>query len=130
MRPFMRRATYEQFKDFIRPLAQTYVQSRRQGRDVLFWDAPAVVLFHHSPYADVVDAMIACTYAMLAAESLGLGSTIIGGAPPILQRNRALCQRLGVPAGNTPALALIVGHPAVKFKRAVRRHFTSVSTIG
>jgi len=129
MRPFVRRATYEQFSYFIRPLAQTYVRSRRDGRDVLFWDAPAVIIFHHSPYADVVDTTIACTYAMLAAESLGLGSTIIGGAPPMLQRNQALCRRLGVPAGSTPAMALIVGHPAVKFKRAVRRRFTSVGTV-
>jgi hypothetical protein len=73
--------------------------------------------------------MIACTYAMLAAESLGLGSTIIGGAPPILQRNRTLCQTLGIPAGNTPAISLIVGHPTTEFKRAVRRRFAWVDTI-
>ncbi len=130
MRPFMGRAKYEQFRSFIRPLAEMYVNGRRQGRDLVFYDAPAVLLFHHSPYADPVDAAIACTYAMLAAESLGLGTTIIGGAPPIIQRNRALCRQLGVPEGNTPALAMIVGHPAVQFRRCVRRHFSSVHTVG
>ncbi len=83
----------------------------------------ALLIFYHSPYADPADATIACTHAMLAAESLGLGSTIIGGAPPILQRNKALCRSLGVPAGNTPSISLIVGHPAVQFRRAVRRRF-------
>lgn len=130
MRPFIGRAKYEQFKDFIRPLAETYVSNRRSGRDVVFYDAPALLLFHHSPYADVADTMIACTYAMLAAESLGLGNTIIGGAPPILQRNPALCRKLDIPEGNTPAAVLILGHPAVAFKRIIRRRFTSVNTIG
>ena len=60
---------------------------------------------------------------MLSAESLGLGSTIIGGAPPVLARNKALAQRIGIPEGHTPCMALIVGHPATKFRRAVRRRF-------
>jgi hypothetical protein len=58
---------------------------------------------------------------MLAAESLGLGTTIIGAAAPIMKRNKRLCRRWGIPDANTPAIALIVGHPAVKFKRAIRR---------
>jgi nitroreductase len=130
MRPFVRRATYEQFRFFIRPLAQTYVDSHRNGQDDLFYDAPAVLIFHHSPYAEAVDAAIACTYAMLAAESLGLGNTIIGGAPPIIQRNKGLCSRLGIPAGNTPCLALIVGYPATHFRRSVRRRFAHVNDVG
>ena len=125
MRPFIGQAKYEQFVHFIRPLAETYVSAAEEGRDVLLWDAPALLIFHHSAYTDVVDATIPCTYAMLAAESFGLGSTIIGGVPPILQRNRAMCRKLGIPDGHTPALALIVGHPAVSFRRAIRRRFVS-----
>ena len=127
MRPFVGRASYEQFRYFIRPLAATYVSGWRGGRDLLFYDAPALIVFHHSAYADPVDAAIACTHAMLGAESLGLGNTIIGGAAPILQRNKALCRRLGITAGNTPSITLILGHPAVRFRRAVRRRFTSVA---
>lgn len=126
MRPFVRRATHEQFTSFIRPLAQMLVACRERGKDALFWDAPAVFIFHHSAYAGAEDATIACTYAMLAAESLGLGSTMIGSAPPILQRNKALREAYGIPVGNMPALALIVGYPAVPFRRSIRRHFTSV----
>ena len=88
-----------------------------------------MLIFHQSRYAEAADTAIACTYAMLAAESLGLGSTIIGGAPPILQRNRRLCGRVGVPDGHTPSFALIVGHPASRFRRAVRRRFVHVATV-
>ena len=123
LRPFIGRATYEQFLHFIRPLAEEYVAYRDAGQDRLFYNAPAVLIFHYSPYSEPSETMIACTYAMLAAESLGLGSTMIGGAPPIMQRNKSLCERLGIPPGNKPAMALIVGHPVYPFKRAVRRHF-------
>ncbi len=123
MRPLLGRTRYEQFVSLLRPLAQQYVSAHREGGDALFHHAPAVLIFHHSPYAEAADATIACTYAMLAAESLGLGTTIVGGAPPVLARNKALSQKLGIPAGHTPCMALIVGHPATKFRRAVRRHF-------
>lgn len=124
LRPFIGRARYEQFSSFILPLAKSYVESHQQGRDTLFWKAPAVLIFHHSIYAEVADATIACTYAMLAAESLGLGSCMIGGAPPILQRNRTLCRKLSIPDGNTPSIALILGYPAVEFKRSIVRRFS------
>lgn len=129
LRPVIGRARYEQFRHFLLPLAGSYVAARDAGRDTLFWDAPAVLIFHASPYADAVDASIAGTYAMLSAEARGLGSTIIGGAPPLLQRNRDLCLRLGIPAGNRPVFALIVGHPAVRFLRGIQRHFTSSNSL-
>jgi hypothetical protein len=66
---------------------------------------------------------------MLAAESLGLGNTMIGGTPPILQRNRKMCSRLGIPNGNTPSISLIVGYSASHFRKSIRRHFSHVNTI-
>jgi nitroreductase/NAD-dependent dihydropyrimidine dehydrogenase PreA subunit len=129
MRPFVGRAMHEQFRHFVLPLAKTYVDGRREGRDLLFYDAPAVLIFHHSPYAEATDASIACTYAMLAAESLGLGTTMIGGAPPIMQRNKKLCGQLGIPAGNKPSIALIVGYSAANFRRSVQRRFSHYNTI-
>ncbi len=128
--PFMKRTLREQFRSFILPLAHSYVDAHRRGEDMVFYRAPAVLIFHHSPYAEAVDASIATTYAMLAAESLGLGTTMIGGAPPVLQRNRKLCRKLGIPDGSHVALCLIVGHPAVQFRRALRRRFTSVGWVG
>jgi ferredoxin len=128
MRPFMSKATYGQFRTFLLPLADLLVSNRRKGRDVLFYDAPAVMIFHHSPYADAADAVIACTYAMLAAESLGLGTTMIGSAAPLLQRNKAMSKTWGIPAGHKAAIVLIVGYPAVTFKHAIRRRFGKIGT--
>ena len=125
MRPFIGKQRYEIFSSFIIPLAKTYIEGHKQGHDLLFYDAPAVMIFHHSPYTQDVDAMIACTYAMLAAESLGLGTTLIGAAAPIIQRNKKLLRELGIPQGNTPAIALIIGYPAVHFEKTIKRKFSS-----
>lgn len=123
MRPLLGREKHAQFKTFIRPLARAIVENAREGRDKLFWDAPALLFFHVSPYADPADAAIACTYAMLAAESLGLGSTMIGSAAPILQRDPAPLERLGMPKGHRPAISLILGYPDREFLRGVQRSF-------
>ena len=128
LRPFVSRAKFAQLAHFVRPLAEIYVRGRRENRDLLFYDAPALLLFHHSPGADAGKAFIACTYAMLAAEALGLGSTMIEGVAPMLARNPALSSRLGLPSGHQPAIALILGYPATHFRRTVRRHFASLYT--
>lgn len=130
LRPVMKRAAFEQMRDFILPLAVSYVDGRQQGRDLLFYDAPVLLLFHHSSYVEASEAMIACTQAMLVAEASGLGSTMIGAAAPIIARNPKLCRKLGIPEGHKPAIGLILGTPAVRFHHAIRRRFVAVNTIG
>ena len=58
-------------------------------------------------------------------KSLGLGSCMIGGAPPIIQRNKGLCAKLEIPEGSSPALALILGYSTVPFRRGIKRRFLS-----
>lgn len=83
-------------------------------------------MFHVSPYADGADAFIACTYAMLAAESMGLGTTMIGCVAPMVSRSKALLEKYGLSAGHLPKLVLIMGYPAIGYRRAIRRSFQSV----
>ncbi len=123
---FLKKAQMEQFRSFILPLGREIVKAGKTGQDVVFYDAPAALLFHTSPYADSADAVIACTYAMLAAESLGLGSCMIGCACPMLARNKGALRKLGIPEGHKPAIALILGYAEVEFVKAVRRPFLSV----
>lgn len=123
VRPFMKTSRYAQWQSFILPLGRALVEERKRGRDAVLYDAPAALLFHVSPYADAADAVIVCTYAMLAADSLGLGSCVIGCASPPLATRKALLRKYGIPAGHTPSIVLIMGYPAVRYRRAVRREF-------
>jgi ferredoxin len=126
MRPFVKKVEYEMLRDFIRPVVEEYEKARGAGGDVLFYDAPLVLVFHASPYADPTDASIAATYAMLAAESLGLG-TCLNGMVPVLGYSKKLKAKYGIPKENTVSLGMMVGYPAVKYQRALRRDFASVT---
>jgi nitroreductase/NAD-dependent dihydropyrimidine dehydrogenase PreA subunit len=125
MRPFVGKAKYEVFRDFIRPLLRFLPKMQGQGRDLFTYDAPAAIVFHHGPAGDASDSMIAATYAMLAAESLGLGSCMLGTTVALTQDKR-LKAKYGIPPENRVGVTLIVGYPAVKFQYAVRRRLASV----
>ncbi|MBN1534254.1 MAG: nitroreductase family protein [Spirochaetes bacterium] len=126
-RLFMSRYNVEIMRDFILPATAMMSRAREEGTDLLFYHAPCVMLFHQSPYADPVDGQIACTYAMLAAESLGLGSCMIGTVSFAMNQNVKLKERWGIPAENRVAIALIMGHPAFRYARVLRRRFSSVA---
>ena len=125
-RRMMKKAARQQFDSFILPLGRLLVEGRKKGADYVLYDAPAALLFHASPYGDGADAYIACTYAMVAAEAMGLGTCMIGCLPPVLARRKDLMEKHGVPDGNVPKLVLILGYPAVRFRKAIRRPFLSV----
>lgn len=68
-----------------------------------------------------------CTCAMVAAEALGLGTCVIGCAAPPLARHKELLKKYGLPEGNVPKIVLIMGYPAVTYRKAIRRPFQSVN---
>ncbi|MGA2065225.1 MAG: nitroreductase family protein [Thermoguttaceae bacterium] len=125
MRPFVGKHQYEAFRDFIRPLLLMLPRARRQGRDVFTYDAPAAMLFHIGPMGDPADCAIVATYAMLAAESLGLGSCMLGTSVA-LTRDKRLKAKYGIPAENKVGVTLVLGYPAVEFRHGIRRRLASV----
>jgi len=124
---FMKKSAAQWFGSFLLPLGRELVAGRKAGKDLVLYDAPAALMFHVSPYAsDGADAFIACTYAMLAAESLGLGTCMIGCVAPMVGRSKPLLKKYGIPEGHAPKLVLIMGHPAITYRKAIRRPFRSV----
>lgn len=120
------KAEYESLRDFIRPLLKFLPQRLEQGHDAFLYDAPLTLLFHFGPYADPSDAAIVTTYAMLAAESLGLGSVMIGSATAIAFDKR-LAAKYKIPPSHRTGIALAIGYPAVSFRRGIARRLESVS---
>lgn len=126
MRPFMKKVSYEMLRDFIRPVLKEYSKGMEGGADLLFYDCPLLLLFHNGPYSDPADSYIAATYAMIAAESLGLG-TCMNGMIPVIDYSRKLRRKYGIPKGNKVALGIMMGYPGIGFQRTLRRNFASVS---
>jgi nitroreductase/NAD-dependent dihydropyrimidine dehydrogenase PreA subunit len=127
LRLLSRRTSFEQMAGFILPLGREIVRRWDEGRDHVLYDAPATLVFHSSAYADQADAVIPCTYAMLAAEAEGLGSTMIGCVAPVIARDKRLLAKLGLPPGHLPRIVLILGKPAVRFVKAIERPLASIT---
>jgi len=93
------------------------------------YDAPLALYFYGSPYTDPADPLIAATYAMTAAESLGLGTCMLGGIHPFIQSGRAarkFREKHGIRFKSREGLFLIIGHPRVKYQHGITRTFANI----
>ena len=86
------------------------------------------MLFHRGPMGDPADSHIATTYAMLAAQSLGLGSCWIGTSV-VLNHHPQLKQKYRIPKDNEVTGMLVIGYPAVGMQRSLRRELASVDYV-
>lgn len=126
MRPMLGKEGYNAMKAFVAPVADVYTGGLGDGRDWFFYDAPLAMFFYGSQSADPVDPTIAATYAMLAAESLGLGSCMLGFPAYILKYSKKLKAKYGLEPKMQPGVMLIMGYPALNYQRAIKRRFAEV----
>jgi ferredoxin/nitroreductase len=126
MRPFWGKANDEMFRGFIRPLFKVYTEGMQQGQNLVNYDAPLAMYFYGSPYCDPADPIIAATYAMIAGESLGLGTCMLGAVHPLIQNGKKaklFREQHGIKFQSREGLFVIFGYSAVKFDKGIRRTF-------
>lgn len=98
---------------------------RRDGRNVVLWNAPCLIVAITDQNLSTVgrdNAHFALTYAQLYAPSLGLGTCWAG----VIEASAAsgynpLLQLLNLPENKCVAGALMVGYPQYRYKRLVDR---------
>lgn len=126
LRPFMSQEEHRDMREVVAPIYKTLLDGREQKKDFMFYDAPLAMIFAGT--GDPVDAGIACTYAMIAAESLGLGSCMIGTVVPMLSRmSRGFKKKHRISQGMKHGVAIVFGYPTVTFERGIRRRFSEIS---
>ena len=118
-------ALVEHLGPFMRLLYEAY---RRDGADYFMWGAPAMLLFHadRRSFCPKDNCLIACTYAMLAAHSFGLGTTMLGIVAPAIDQSKELRAKFGIPEHNECVVSVIIGHPAHEFRRTIPREFPPI----
>ena len=129
MRPFWGRENDEMFRGFIKPAVNAFTGNMRKGINIVNYDAPLAMYFYGSPYADPADPIVAATYAMIAAESLGLGTCMLGSIHPFIQsgyKARKFRESHGIKYASREGLFVIFGHPKVKYHKGIKRTFASV----
>jgi ferredoxin len=130
MRPFWGKSNDEMFKGFVKPLFKTYTEGMKEGKNLVNYDAALAMYFYGSPYTDPADPIIAATYAMIAGESLGLGTCMLGAVHPLIQngkRAKKFREGHGIKFKSREGLFVIFGYPAVKFEKGIRRSFAGVT---
>lgn len=127
---FMGKESYDSFSTFAATASKTFVQNFEEGKDWLTYSAPLAIYFHASPYADPVDPIIPATYAVLAAQSLGLGSCMLGIPNIILNYfGKNLKEKYGIPKKNKNGILVIFGYPEMKYSFAIKRRFASIKWV-
>lgn len=127
-KPFISGADYEMYKSFLIPLMDFLIERNKKGEDWLLYNAPLALYFYGSPYSDPADPYIPATYAMLAAESLGLGTCMIGSINPFLRHGGAsLKKKYKINPKSRNGIFLIIGYPKVKYHKGIKRTFARVT---
>jgi len=130
LRPFWGKTNDEVFSKFVRPLVKLYIDEMEKGVNLVTYDAPLAIYFYGSPYCDPADPIIAATTAMYAAESLGLGTCMIGAIHPVIQHGRKakkFREKHGIKYPSREGIFVIFGYPAVRYKKGIKRTFASVT---
>jgi nitroreductase/NAD-dependent dihydropyrimidine dehydrogenase PreA subunit len=120
--------SYKLIKSFAKPLVMFFADPKAKYGNYLLYDAPLAMYFLASPYSDPADPYIPATYAMLAAESLGLGSCMIGSIHPTIQYGaKKLKRKWNIPAKSLAGIVVIFGYPKYIFKSGIRRTFAEIT---
>ncbi len=124
--------TADIFKHFVKILIEKYISSMDSGKNAVTYNAPAALYFYGSPYSDPADPIIAATYAMHAAESLGLGTCMIGGVHPFTLNGQAakkFRKKWSIKYKSKEGLIIIMGYPKIKFRASVKRSLAEINFI-
>ncbi|MGI6453800.1 MAG: nitroreductase family protein [Syntrophomonadaceae bacterium] len=127
MRPLLGKEYDESASTFLAPAIDFFIEQKEKGNDYLLYDAPLAMYFHTSPYADPADPIVAATYAMITAETLGLGSCMIGTVAYGFKYSKRLKEKYGIPARNQQGIMLIMGYPAIQYRRGIKRSLAKIT---
>jgi nitroreductase/NAD-dependent dihydropyrimidine dehydrogenase PreA subunit len=106
-----------------KPIIERLLRRRAAGEDPIFHHVP-VVLLGHSPARSNFgrdDAIYAAYNLMLAADHFGLGTCQIGFFQIAFEKSARLRRRVTLPEGRTCQVAVAVGYPRHRFRRALPR---------
>jgi nitroreductase/NAD-dependent dihydropyrimidine dehydrogenase PreA subunit len=102
-----------------------------KNEDRLFHGAPALIFIGAGPGASCPqeDALLATQNILLAAESMNLGTCLIGFAVEALHRDAKIQKTLNIPASEKIYSVIALGYPTLTFKRPAQRRKITINWI-
>jgi len=122
--------TLNTLQNHLAPIAATGNYNLEYG-DRITRDAPALLIFHAHKGAEehTNNALIYGSYAMLAAHSLGLGSTMNGLVPAAINKLDAVREIFGIPTEHEAVISLMLGYPKYHYKKGIQREKSNIHWI-
>jgi len=120
---------YKLLTDFSIPLCEAVLNERDKGKDILFYNAPTVIIFYGNELACTEDMILAAANATIAAESLNLGTCFIGAVSYMFNKSSKLQNKYGILNGEKVSTAFILGVPNESYFRTFQRNFKEVKFI-
>lgn len=116
--------TFNTLKQHLYPIAKAGNYKLEYG-DRISRGAPAIIIFHADKGAPEHsdNGIIWATYAMMAAQSLGLGATIVSLIPAVINKVDTVREAFNLPKEHEAVVSVIIGHSKYKYKRAIKRNF-------
>ncbi|MCF8069181.1 MAG: nitroreductase family protein [Desulfobacterales bacterium] len=114
--PDVRESDFNEFEEVLK-------QFDAGGRDPIFYNAP-VLLLAHGPKDNAFgrdDATYAAYNLMLVAETMGLGTCLMGYLMEVLTANESFATKISLPDDRRVEVALILGYQKYRFRRFVSR---------
>jgi nitroreductase len=99
------------------------VQAKKTGHDPVFYDAPAVAIFHSTvrTVTPKDNCVIASTTMGLLARTMGLETTYIALFENASKASQPIRDELKLPEDNQVFSVLVIGYPKFKYYRTVDR---------
>ena len=122
------RETYNTIKNHLYPIAKCGNYKLKFG-DRITRNAPAILIFHAEKGAEAHtnNSLIYATYAMLSAQALGLGATMVEIVPAAINKVMEVRNIFNIPKEHEAVMSVIIGHPKYKYKRAIMRNVQTIN---
>lgn len=123
---------YKKLEGHLVPRLELRLPNLKNGiEDTITRNAQALILFVEDTEGDDLceDIYIACTYAMLAAHSIGVGATMMDIIPPAINKKKELKALFNIREGEQVTASLILGYPKYAYPRGIRRRIGSIEWI-
>lgn len=126
LRPLMTKHEFEAITTHLLPLIHQLEQKKAEGADWLAHSAPLAIYCYSANFTDPIDCQVAATYAMLAGETLGLGTVMLGSVAPFVRYDQGLRTKYNLPFRHSSGVLVLFGYPAIAYSRAVNRPLGAV----
>ncbi|MBD3274673.1 MAG: hypothetical protein GF372_05145 [Candidatus Marinimicrobia bacterium] len=112
-------------KNILRELNRVF-EKDAADEDWILYNAPAALHFYSVNTANSSETALAAGYAILAAESLDIGSGVSPLAGLLLDNVQSLKEKYDIPKESKHSLVILLGYPEYKPTRGIEHQFTNV----